>query len=236
LPTGEHVGPVARIVAELLRPDVDRPGFPLPPPAGIFRREDNDLVAVGLELAASRQHRSHDAGDRRQVAIREECDPRGVHPRVSTPRARCRPRLSQDCVSSSPPRISYPGTAPSLDLPALFDDMGHPTGCVCRPSVGFWSGYLKFVGGLSRVDNMHAGTNRRPAGGGFRQSGTAWELMISTPWPARYDSRNPMATFRRADSTASRRGRPRARYAAVDASSVQPAPWRRVGYRLPRSR
>src|SRR5207244_12069206 len=46
LPAREHGEPVARIVAELLRPDVDGPGLPLPAAMGVFRREDDDLVAV----------------------------------------------------------------------------------------------------------------------------------------------------------------------------------------------
>src|SRR5256712_10388872 len=32
-----------------------------------------------------------------------------------------------------------------------------PGGCVCRFAVGFWSAYLKFVGGLSRIDNTRPG-------------------------------------------------------------------------------
>src|SRR5436309_1170740 len=88
LPAREHRESVARIVAELLRPDVDGPGLPPPAAARVFRREDDDLVAVGLELPAGRQDRRHDAVDGGQVAIREECDPHGIHPRAKTPQAR----------------------------------------------------------------------------------------------------------------------------------------------------
>src|SRR2546422_636311 len=54
----------------------------------VFRREDDDLVAVGLELPAGRQDGRHDAVDGRQVAIREECDPNGIHPPAKAPQSR----------------------------------------------------------------------------------------------------------------------------------------------------
>src|SRR2546427_10048001 len=101
---------------------------------------------------------------------------------------------------------------------AILDAGESPTGGVCRPAVGFWSAYLKFVGGLLCVDNTRAGTNGEwPPPCRFRQSGRALELMISPPRPARYDSRKPAATFRRPESRASARGRPRASGAAVAA-------------------
>src|SRR2546427_1307908 len=52
LPAREHGESVAWIVAELLRPDIDGPGLPLPAAVGGFPGEDDELVAVGLELPA----------------------------------------------------------------------------------------------------------------------------------------------------------------------------------------
>src|SRR5207247_1871340 len=62
LATREHREAVAGIVAELLRPDVDRAGLAHLPPARVFRREDDDLVSVGLELPAGR-HGRRDTAD-----------------------------------------------------------------------------------------------------------------------------------------------------------------------------
>src|SRR5438093_562219 len=73
---------------------------------------------------------------------------------------------------------------------------------------------------------------RRTRGPSYRPP-VIWELIISTPCPARYEARNPAATFRRARRTDSRSGCPRARYAAVEAASVQPAPWSAFRYRRP---
>src|SRR5436309_6386052 len=55
---------------------------------------------------------------------------------------------------------------------AMLDAGESPTGGVCRPAVGFWSAYLKFVGGLLCVDNTRAGTERglRRAVSSLRQS------------------------------------------------------------------
>src|SRR3989449_11721448 len=105
LPAREHGESVAWIVAELLRPDIDGPGLPLPAAVGIFRREDDDLVAVGLELPAGRQNGGHDAVDGGQVAIREEGDPPGRPPRANAPPARGPPRLPHDRGWSRPPPI-----------------------------------------------------------------------------------------------------------------------------------
>src|SRR5437867_12238808 len=54
LPAWEHGEPVARIVAEFLRPDGNRPGLPLPAAARVFRREGDDLMAGGLALPGAR--------------------------------------------------------------------------------------------------------------------------------------------------------------------------------------
>src|SRR6266545_4922790 len=67
-------------------------------------------------------------------------------------------------------------------------------GCEDRRRLGFWWAYINFVGG--------------PPSAHF---GVICELIISTPWPGRYECRKPRATLARADSTAAKSGLPRAR-------------------------
>src|SRR6266516_2848668 len=104
-------------------------------------------------------------------------------------------------------------------------------GCEDRRRLGFWWAYINFAGGPRRVDNRPG--DLLPAGGtpGIRAPpqahfGVICELIISTPRPARYERRKPRATLARADSTAARSGLPRARYPAIDAARVHPAPCR----------
>src|SRR5256712_13304305 len=105
LPAREHGESVARIVAELLRPDVDGPGLPLPAAMGVFRREDDDLVAVGLELPAAPERGGRGALDWGVGRIREQSEPRWLDPPATGPLALGLPRAMPHRVSAAATRI-----------------------------------------------------------------------------------------------------------------------------------
>src|SRR3972149_2593319 len=71
----EHREAVSRVVAELLRAHVDRAGLAHAASPGVLRREDDDLMAIRLELSPGRQDGRDHAVDRGQVAVREKRDP-----------------------------------------------------------------------------------------------------------------------------------------------------------------
>src|SRR5438552_3512051 len=79
LPTGEHGEPLARIVAELLRPAVARPGFPLPAPAALSRRDDSALGAVARWLTYYREPVGIAAFDAMAGSVRRP-EPEGALP------------------------------------------------------------------------------------------------------------------------------------------------------------
>ena len=106
LPSGEHREPIARIVPELLRSNVDRPGLAHPAAPRVLRREDDDLMAVSLELPARRQDGRHDAVDGREIAIGEEGDSHGITDRGKGSRSLSASCRSRDGLSSPPPRLS----------------------------------------------------------------------------------------------------------------------------------
>src|SRR5438309_11550201 len=90
-------------MVELLRPHVHGPVLAGPATPRVLRGEDDDLVAVCLELAPRRQDGRHDAVDRRQIAIREECDPHGISASALDSRASCPPVRSCDSIWSLSP-------------------------------------------------------------------------------------------------------------------------------------
>src|SRR5207302_10181307 len=108
LPTGKHRQTVSGVMVELLRPHIHGPVLAGPATPRVLRGEDDDLVAVRLELAPGRQDGRHDAVDRRQIAIREECDPHGISASALGSRASCPPGRSWDSIWALSPRSSDP--------------------------------------------------------------------------------------------------------------------------------
>src|SRR5207244_13347839 len=97
LPTGEHREPVTRIMSELFRANVDRPGLAHPPAPRVLRREDDDLVTVRLELPARRQDGRPDAVDGAAIAVRAPSNPRDFNDPGTAVRTVSRRRL---CAAS----------------------------------------------------------------------------------------------------------------------------------------
>src|SRR5213079_3526784 len=127
LPTGKHRQTVSGVMGELLRPDVYGPVLAGPATTRVLRGEDDDLVAVRLELAPRRQDGRHDAVDRRQIAVREECDPHGIRASALCSRASCPPGRSCNSIWALSPRSSDPS-----DPRSQRTDAGHPPCAAAR--------------------------------------------------------------------------------------------------------